>query len=80
MSENFLDYLIDLADEPVLFEQYKSQPDKTLMDARISKEEKAALRSADPEQIKTLLKTTLIEGQKIPERVNTLIGTLPKVA
>jgi len=80
MSENFVEYLTALADEPVLFEQYKSDPNRTLADARISKAEKAALRSADPVQIKSLLKDSLIENETVPERVYQLIETLPKVA
>lgn len=79
MSENFRDYLVALADDADLLARYKSQPGETLADARISSEEKQALRSGDAAQIMALLKQTLLEGQDIPDRVNELIGTLPKL-
>ena len=73
MSENFKDYLVALSDDPNLLSRYKSDPVSTLKDARISKEEKFALRSGDLSKIKAEL-----PEQELPPRVMEMIAGLPK--
>lgn len=71
MSENFRDFLVALADDPNLFEQFKNDPKTTLREAAISNEERHVLQTRDLPAIKTMLK-----GVDVPERVNALLGKL----
>ncbi len=75
MSENFRDYLVALRDDPELRRRYKINPAQTLSEARISKEEKLALRSADLKKIRAAL-----AGHVLPEGVADVIGKLGPVA
>ncbi len=71
MSENFRDFLIALADDPKLFEQFNNDPKTTLREAAISNEERKVLENRDLPAIRSLLK-----GVDVPERVDELLVRL----
>ena len=75
MSENFRDYLIALRDDPDLRDRLKKNPGETLADARISKEEKLALRSGDLAAIKKAL-----GGLEVPKGCAEVVGKLGRIA
>ncbi|HSS66749.1 MAG TPA: hypothetical protein VLS27_20130 [Gammaproteobacteria bacterium] len=71
-EENHLaEYISCLIEDPTLLDALKKEPAETLNDARLSKEEKEALRSGDPDRVQALIGT-----QRIPDAVRDAITAL----
>lgn len=75
MSENFRDYLVALSEDPELLKRFKADRSETLKDARISREERDALRNGDRARINSLL-----SGQTVPQKVRDLVNDISRAA